>query len=105
MTDDDPRHRADFGAAYALGLATALAPFDAQVWTPAAVLGPRGVEGCWPITEVLAALARCAGRPVRDAGIAGGIASLTLGTTRFRANLVPQPNAGLPPFGWDQQEL
>ncbi len=39
MANDDPHHRAKFGAAYAIGLATALAPAAISVWTPAALYG------------------------------------------------------------------
>lgn len=105
MTDDDPRHRAAFGAAYAFGLATALAPFGPQVWTLAAVLGPRGVAGDWPIREALAQLARAAGQPVHRAEIRGGIAELQVGRTLLRANLTAQEQDGLPPFGWQTREL
>lgn len=99
MTDDDPRHRAAFGTAYALGLAAALAPFGPRVWTLAAVLGPRGVAGDWPIRDLLAQLARLAGQPVHRADLTQGIATLDVGQTRLRANLTDQPCDGLPPFG------
>lgn len=105
MSDDDPRHRAGFGAAYALGLATALAPYGPQVWTLAAVLGPRGIAGDWPIRGVLAQLARLAGQPVRRADIAGGIATLQVASTVLRANLTDAAQHGLAPFGWQAGEL
>ncbi|WP_216654820.1 hypothetical protein [Pseudogemmobacter hezensis] len=101
MADDDPRHRAAFGAAWALGLATALAPFGPAVWTPAALFGPRGLgDGAWPITGLLRELAAGAGQPVRLAQIAGGLARLQLGERLFQANLTDAPLAGLAPFGW-----
>lgn len=103
MTDDDPRHRGQFGAAYTLGVATMISGADVQVWTPSALYGPRGLDG--PIVEVVAALARCAGEPVRHAFLANGIATLQLGSTRFRANVTGQSNGGLPPYGWDQTSL
>ena len=103
MTDDDPRHRGQFGAAYTLGVATMISGADVQVWTPSALYGPRGLDG--PIVEVIAALARCAGEPVRHASLANGIATLQLGSTRFRANVTGQSNGGLPPYGWDQTSL
>lgn len=103
MTDDDPRHRGQFGAAYTLGVATMISGADVQVWTPSALYGPRGLDG--PIVEVVAALARCAGQPVRHASLANGIATLQLGSTRFRANVTGQSNGGLPPYGWDQTSL
>ncbi|EPX77921.1 hypothetical protein [Salipiger mucosus] len=103
MTDDDPRHRGAFGAAFALGLATALVPFDIAVWTPAALYGPRGLfgdDGPLPIAGVLRALSDLAGETVRDAAVAEGMASLTTDKGRLAANLTPSPNGGLPPYGW-----
>lgn len=99
MADDDPRHSAQFGAAYVVGLATALAAADIAVWTPAAVYGPRGLEG--PIVKAIAALAKCANEPVRTAEIRDGVATLKLGDRVFRANLTAQELEGLPPFGWE----
>lgn len=103
MSDDDPRHRAAFGAAYAMGLATALAPADIAVWTPAALYGPRGViadNGQWPIAKVLRDLASCAGQPVRSAVIKDGMARLSVGDRRFSVNLTAVQNANLAPFEW-----
>ena len=68
MTNDDPRHRTVFGAAYALGLAAALVGSGAEVWTPAGLYGPRGVmdwQGqAYPMARVLAELATRAGQQV-----------------------------------------
>lgn len=68
MTDDDPRHRTVFGAAYALGLAAALVGSGVEVWTPAGLYGPRGVMDwngrAYPLARVLAELAARAGLPV-----------------------------------------
>jgi D-apionolactonase len=104
MTDTDPRHRAAFGAAYAIGLATALAPAGVTVWTPAALYGPRGVfapDGrLWPIGEAIAALSAHAGKPVRRARIQDEIAELVLEETAFKANLCAESRQGLPPYGW-----
>ncbi|MEI4491062.1 hypothetical protein WAF00_10475 [Mameliella alba] len=101
MTDDDPRHRGAFGAAYALGLAAALAPFDIAVWTPAALYGPRGVVGNpGPLPQVLRALSGIAGQHVQEAAVRDGLAVLDAGTTRLRANLTPQDGHGLMPYGW-----
>lgn len=105
MSDNDPRHRAAFGAAYALGLAVALAPYGPQVWTLAAVLGPRGIAGHWPIRDVLAQLARLAGQPVRQAQIANGIASLQAGHTVLRPNLTGTEQDGLSAYGLQAGEL
>ncbi|OCX65658.1 hypothetical protein BFP70_09235 [Thioclava sp. SK-1] len=102
LTDDDPRHHSDFGAAYALGLATQLAAHGVAVWTPAEVFGPRGiVADTSPLVQVLHALAAHAGQPVTHASLRGGIAHLTLADARFRANLTPNPQAGLRPYGCD----
>lgn len=103
LTDDDPRHRGAFGAAYALGLAVALAPFGISVWTPAALYGPRGLfgdNGPLPLAGVLRALSELAGETVRDAGIADGIATLATDGARLAANLTASDNGGLPPYGW-----
>lgn len=107
MADDDPRHRGAFGAAYAVGLATALAPFVAEVWTPAAVLGPRGLTGPGgplPIAHALRALAGLAGHPVKEARIVDGLAILKLGDCIIRANLTAQPSGSLRGFGWAAEE-
>ena len=103
MADDDPRHRGAFGAAYALGLVAALAPFDIAVWTPAALYGPRGLfgdNGPLPLADALRAVSDLAGKPVREAGIANGIATLATGEAQLSANLTPAINNGLPPYGW-----
>ncbi|NVO28961.1 hypothetical protein HJ526_16135 [Donghicola sp. C2-DW-16] len=98
MADDDPRHRAQFGAAYVIGLATALASAGITVWTPAAVYGPRGLSG--PIVQAIAALAKCAGQPVHHAEICEGLATLRVGDHTFRANLTAQELGDLGPYEW-----
>ena len=98
MADDDPRHGAAFGAAYAVGLAAALAPSRAQVWTPVEACGPRGLDG--PLVGALAALAACADEPVLRAEVAGGLAELLLGDTHVAANLTPEPLDDLQPYEW-----
>lgn len=104
MTDDDPRHRGAFAAAYALGLAAALAPFDIAVWTPATLYGPRGVvDNSGPLPQVLRALAGIAGQPLQEAGIREGLAVLEAGAVRLRANLTARDMHGLPPFGWSEE--
>ncbi|WP_180899497.1 hypothetical protein [Martelella soudanensis] len=105
MADFDPRHFAAFGAAYALGLATALAPFDVAVWTPSALYGPRGLfcdDGTpSPLAWVLEALAGCAGKAVFGARIEGGLARLALEDGHeFTANLTDGTVDGLQPFDW-----
>lgn len=105
MTDDDPRHRARFGAAYAMGLATALAPFGCHVWTPAAVLGPRGLEGGIPLATALRELAAMAGQPVHRAEIRDSIARLQVGTVALRTNLTGEAKSGLAPFEWAKSDV
>nr|WP_194246407.1 hypothetical protein [Martelella limonii] len=105
MADQDPRHFAAFGAAYALGLATALAPFDVAVWTPAALYGPRGLfrdDGMpSPLAWVLQALARCAGKKVATAAIKDGLARLAFeGGHEYTANLTDRTIDRLQPFDW-----
>lgn len=100
MADDDPRHRAQFGAAYAMGLATALAPAGVSVWTPAALYGPRGLSG--PIVAAIAALSACAGQRVHAASISAGLARLHIGDTLFEANLSERPLGALGPYEWRQ---
>ncbi len=103
MTDDDPRHHAQFGAAYVIGLATALANANVEVWTPAALYGPRGVIGAgeaYPLATPLRTLASLAGKRVYRADIKDGIAHLEVGSAVLRANLTPQANGLLSPYGW-----
>ena len=100
MAHDDPRHRGDFGAAFAIGLAVALSHAGATVWTPAAVFGPRGIDKDWPISSVIAALATEAEQPIHKATRQDGIATLHVGKTRLRANLLDRPQDGLGIYGW-----
>ncbi len=107
MTDNDPRHRAAFGAAYALGLAVQLAGAGVTVWTPSGLYGPRGLFGTdspWPIAALLRELAGCAGQAVLSAGITDGIATLTFPEVSFRANLADTENQGLGPYAWERLE-
>lgn len=89
MTDNDPRHRGRFGAAYVVGLAAAIAKGNVSVWTPCAVYGTRGLEG--PIIQSLQALAKLAGKPVEFASLQAGLATLRIGGTTLRANLKAKP--------------
>ncbi|SEL08296.1 hypothetical protein [Pacificibacter marinus] len=104
MADDDPRHRGQFGAAYVVGLACALAPADIAIWTPAALYGPRGVvtdgQKTGPITDALKQLAALAGQPVKIAKREGGGAYLCVGDTDLTANLMPMSKDGFGPFEW-----
>ncbi|MFK8034240.1 MAG: hypothetical protein AB8B94_08860 [Hyphomicrobiales bacterium] len=103
MADDDPRHRAKFGAAYAIGLATALAPAGISVWTPAALYGPRGVisdQETWPLTDALKNLASLAGHTINAAKNSSGMARLSVGSTELTANLTGQRNDSYEPYEW-----
>ena len=95
MTDDDPRHRAAFGAAWVLGLTTVIAPARMTVWTPASLYGPRGLFAAggppWPVAEVIAAMASLAGEPVGAAELTDDTATLRCGGTEFTANLTSEP--------------
>jgi hypothetical protein len=103
MTDDDPRHHAQFGAAYVIGLATALASANIEIWTPAALYGPRGVIGAgdaYPLATPLRTLASLAGKRLYRADIKDGIAYLEVGAVLLRANLSAHSNGSLSPYGW-----
>ncbi|MDG2405497.1 MAG: hypothetical protein P8M25_11235, partial [Paracoccaceae bacterium] len=103
MADDDPRHRAKFGAAYAIGLATALAPAAIEVWTPAALYGPRGVigaQGAWPLAHALKHLAQAASNAVHSAEFANGLAQLHVGSTKLIANLTSNATPEVGPYSW-----
>jgi len=98
MADNDPRHGAAFGAAYAIGLATALADSGVTVWTPSELYGPRGLSG--PMIKAISLLASCAGKPVHRATINNNLAELVIGSLHITANLTNQPFGGLAPFGF-----
>jgi hypothetical protein len=103
MADSDPRHRAKFGAAYVMGLTTALAPAGISIWTPAALYGPRGVvadQGQWPIAAALKCLAGLAGQTVHSGRVAGGIAQLRVGDMELAANLTADPIGPLGAYDW-----
>lgn len=99
MTDDDPRHRDGFGAAYVLGLAAALVGSGAAVWTPAGLYGPRGVmdwDGqVYPLAAVLAELGARAGQKVQAEMVVGQSARLWFADAVISADLVG--------FAWDVQ--
>ena len=98
VADYDPRHGAAFGAAYAIGLATALADSGVTVWTPSELYGPRGLSG--PMIRAISLLASCAGKPVHRATINNNLAELVIGSLHITANLTSQPFGGLAPFGF-----
>jgi hypothetical protein len=103
MADTDPRHSAAFGAAYAMGLACALAPAQISVWTPAALYGPRGVisDGKpWPIANALCTLSQLADQRVLSAEIVRGMAQMVVGDTVIMANLTANQKDALGPYDW-----
>ena len=103
MAHYDPRHRGIFGAAYAVGLACALAPVGLSVWTPAALYGPRGVigdDGQWPISSALNGLAKCAGQKVQSAQVAHGCAEARIGNLDLKANLTAKAQQSFAPYAW-----
>lgn len=111
MAEDDPRQEGRFAAAWTLGFAAMIAGAGLAVWTPAALLGPRGLfraDGTpRPVAAVVAALAACAGQPVLRAGIGPGrqLAVLAFGDHALIANLTADalplgPLPDLPAFGW-----
>lgn len=103
MTDDDPRHCAAFGAVWTLGYAAAIASAGVDVWTPAALYGPRGLfdarGAALPLAGVVAALARQARAPVLVAQAGEGRVVLDLGDLSFRGNLT-EGTTDLGPYGW-----
>ena len=80
----------------------------AEVWTPAALYGPRGLFDAagrpLPITAALAALAGAAGQRVISAEIEAGLARLELERVVFTANLTPGRLAGLEAHGWMKED-
>ncbi|MDZ4392840.1 hypothetical protein [Cypionkella sp.] len=91
MTDDDPRHRGDFGAAYTVGLAAAVVGSGVQVWTPAGLYGPRGVMDwtgqSYPIARILAELAARAGAEVEAEVVPHVFARLSFADAKITTNL------------------
>ena len=70
MAMDDPRQRGLFAAAFAVGLAAALAEAGVESFAPAMPDGPLGLgegEAVHPLFHVVRALAHLAGSPVRIA--------------------------------------
>ena len=99
MANNDPRHGAAFGAAYVIGLATALVDSGVTVWTPCELYGTRGLYG--PIIKAISLLVRCAGNPVHKATIRNGLAELIIGPHQITSNLTNQPLGGLGPFEFE----
>lgn len=91
MSDDDPRHRTVFGAAYTVGLAAALVGSGVEVWTPAGLYGPRGVMDwngrAYPLARLLAELAARAGEAVTAELRPGSLARLCFDGAEISTNL------------------
>jgi len=92
MANSDPRHFAQFGAAFTLGYLAQIAPFGIEVWTPASGSGPRGVckDGILtPLGDLLSRLSRLAGQTVRDVSVSQPetAAALVVEKTLLLANL------------------
>jgi len=100
MANDDPRHTAAFGAAYAIGLACALASSGITVWTPSELYGPRGLFG--PLRDVVTMLARFSQQAVKEASVQNGLGRLRVETSDLLVNLAPENRNDLPAFGWRQ---
>jgi hypothetical protein len=101
MTAHDPRHRAAFGAAFALGAFAATAGSAVQSLCLGATGGPFGIDGAdglSPLGHLIAALARDAGRPRHAVTALPGVAAVASDRHLFLASLGPEPVAsGLPP--------
>ncbi|WP_265501624.1 hypothetical protein [Paracoccus beibuensis] len=112
MAAEDPRQDGTFAAAWTCGLATALAPSELAVWTPASLYGPRGLvrdDGSLrPVAAVVAALSGLAGATVGQATIRDGLATLELADYAMVTNLLPRsaplPDGGtLDAFEWRER--
>ena len=69
MTHDDPRHREQFGAAWAIGYGARVSVADITRWVPAGVIGARGIvdaenSNLLPIGEVVKVFSEMARKPV-----------------------------------------
>ena len=96
MGNSDPRHFAQFGAAFTLGYLAQIAPFGIEVWTPAAGSGPRGVckdGNLTPLGDLLSCLSRLAGQPVRNVSVSEPEKAAALATekTLLLANFTDGP--------------
>ena len=91
MSDDDPRQRTAFGAAYVLGLAAALVGSGVEVWTPAGLYGPRGVMDwsgrAYPMARVLAEFAARSGERVEAELLPNTSARLRFAGAEMTTNL------------------
>ncbi|WP_036483676.1 hypothetical protein [Nitratireductor basaltis] len=92
MANEDPRHSAQFAAAYTLGYLAATLPFGIKVWTPSAGAGLRGIaqrDSLTPLGSLLCQLSRLAGRPARTVHTSNAdeVASLAVGDMLLIANL------------------
>ncbi|MBX2830563.1 MAG: hypothetical protein KTR23_05225 [Rhodospirillales bacterium] len=74
MTHDDPRHREQFGAAWAIGYGMRISATDITRWVPAGLIGPRGIielddNKLFPIGEVIKTFSTMAGKPVLSCSV------------------------------------
>lgn len=115
MASSDPRHHAQFGAAFTLGYLAAVAPFGLTHWTPAEAAGPRGIDRAGrlsPLGQLLTGLGRLAGQAVAKVEVSDPerIAGLATASDLWIANLTDQPQniqvqdggiatVTLPPYG------
>jgi hypothetical protein len=110
MTDQDPRHRAAFGAAFALGAVAATLGHPVASLCLGAVGGPFGIDrdgGLSPLGHLIAALAEEAGRPRAAVTPPAGLLAVASDRRLFLANAgaTPRdagPGAGGPlgPYEW-----
>jgi len=106
MTADDPRHRAAFGAAFALGAVAATEGSAVQSLCLGATGGPFGIAdagGLTPLGRLIAILAAEAGRPRHAVSAPPGLAAVASDHVLVLANLGPSPCepgvAGQPALG------
>lgn len=97
MANSDPRHWAQFGAAFTFGYAAAIAPFGIESWTPSAFTGSRGIvtkEGkVSPLGRAVSELTKHAGCAVSNCNISHPslVAAILIENTYLIANLTNQP--------------
>ena len=103
MTHDDPRHTAWFGAAYLVGLAARLASSGVKVWTPCAVIGPRGLNAA--NIDLLTHLSKMSGTKVLRADLQNEIVTLVAGGQKLEGNLTSETRGKLGPYEWHGQTI
>lgn len=95
MVRNDPRQRGLFAAAWSLGYAAAMAPFDAEIFSPGHVAGDLGLvdaEVLRPVYHVVRALGLAQGTEVRElTGLPAHCVGLAFGGALWVANVSPAP--------------